>query len=68
MRFYKVNGVDHKIYEEGDPIPERLVIQSDWRNGQVGDWVKADDECIIEVLRRGSMKRQKGKKREVSYS
>ena len=67
MRTYNVNRVTHKVYDDGDPIPERLVIQSDWRNGQVGDWVKADDNCIIQVLRRGSMLKAKGSNRIREY-
>ena len=67
MRIYKVNGVEHKVFDPGDPMPEGLIVQSNWRKGNVGDWVRTDDDCVIEVLRKGTMKRQKGKKREVSY-
>ena len=67
MRFYRVNGVEHKVYDPDDILPNGLIVQSDWNVGNVGDWVKADDDCIIQILRKGVMKRQKGKSREVSY-
>jgi hypothetical protein len=59
--------MEHRVFDPGDSIPKGLIIQSDWRKGRVGDWVKADDECVIEVLRQGIMKRQKGRNREVPY-
>ena len=67
MRFYRVNGIEHKVYEPDDILPDGLIVQSNWRKGNIGDWVKADDDCILEILRQGTMKRQKGKSREVSY-
>ena len=67
MRFHKVNGVEHKVYEPDDVLPEGLIVQSKWRDGQVGDWVKADDDCIIQILRRGRMHRSKGKNRIAEY-
>jgi len=67
MRFYRVNGVEHKVYDPDDKLPDGLVVRSNWREAKVGDWIKADDECILEVLRQGTMKRQKGKEREVAY-
>tara|TARA_Y100000593_G_scaffold30748_1_gene60900 strand:- start:6337 stop:7173 length:837 start_codon:yes stop_codon:yes gene_type:complete len=67
MRVYKVNSIDCKVYEPDDVLPENLIIQSDWRDGQVGDWVKTDDDCVIEVLRRGTMKKKMGKNKIVEY-
>ena len=42
-------------------------MQSDWRDWQVGDWIKTDDECILQVLRRGKMMKKMGKKKVVEY-
>tara|TARA_R100001594_G_scaffold117968_1_gene153213 strand:- start:3205 stop:3939 length:735 start_codon:yes stop_codon:yes gene_type:complete len=67
LRFYKVNRVEHKVYDPEDTLPDGLIVQSDWRKGEVGDWVKADDDCIIQVLRRGKMQKPKGKHRTVGY-
>ena len=63
MRVYKVNGVYHKVYETLEESPGLKVIE-DWRKGNVGDWVKADDDSIIQVLRKGKMLRKNG---EVYY-
>jgi hypothetical protein len=59
--------VEHKVYDPDDKLPNGLIVRSNWKEGTVGDWVKADDECVIEILRQGIMKRQKGKNREVPY-
>ena len=67
MRVYKVNGIECKVYEPDDILPEGLIVQSDWRDGQVGDWVKTDDDCVIEVLRRGQMSKKMGKNKIVEY-
>ena len=67
MRVYKVNGVDHKVYEPDDALPEGMVVIEDWRDGHIGDWVKTADDCVIQILRSGSMLKPKGKIREVRY-
>ena len=67
MRFYRVNGVEHKVYDPDDNLPNGLIVQSNWKVGNVGDWVKADDDCITQILRKGVMKRQKGKAKKVDY-
>tara|TARA_Y100001938_G_C8073984_1_gene424855 strand:- start:102 stop:830 length:729 start_codon:yes stop_codon:yes gene_type:complete len=67
MRVYKVSGIEHKVYDPDDVLPEGLIVQSNWRNGEVGDWVKADDDCVIQILRRGNMLRRMGKNKTRSY-
>ena len=67
MRVYRVNGIQHKVFDSDDILPKGLIVRSNWRQGKVGEWVKADDDCVLEVLRQGTMKRQKGKNREVAY-
>ena len=67
MRTYKAAGEWHKVYDPEDVLPEGLIVQSDWRKGQIGDWIKADDDCIIQVLRRGSMMRRRGKDKTKEY-
>ena len=67
MRVYRVNGIEHKVFDPEDCLPDGVVVRSDWKKRQVGDWVKADDDCVIQALRRGTMHKNKGKKREVDY-
>ena len=67
MRVYRVNGVEYKVYDPDDPIPDRLIVQSNWREGKAGEWVKSDDDCVIQVLRRGSMSKPKGRNKIREY-
>ena len=67
MRQYKIKKLNHRVYEPNDPLPRNLKVVADWRDGHVGDWVLADDECVIQVLRRGRMLRSKGKNKIREY-
>ena len=67
MRVYKVNSIEHKVYDAGDQVPEDIHILRDWRDGHVGDWVLADDECVIQILRRGNMYARQGTKKKREY-
>ena len=51
MRTYKVNNTNCHIYKL-DEIPDDIEYKDNWREGQVGEWVKTDDENIVQVLRR----------------
>lgn len=51
MREYTVKGKQHKVYEP-DEVPMDISPISDWTQAEVGDWVVADDGCVIQVLRR----------------
>ena len=66
MRVYRVNGILHKVFDPEDPV-ENLDVVTNWRVGKVGQWVKADDGCVIQVLRRGTMHKAKGKIRTKDY-
>ena len=67
MPHYKVNGIKHTVYSVEDLLPEGMNVLKDWREGQIGDWVQSDDDCIIQVLRRGRMSKRRGKNRIVEY-
>ena len=67
MRVYKVNNIEHFVFDDVDEIPKDVKIAGDWRSGNVGDWVVADDGCYIQILRKGSMVAPKGKKRVREY-
>ena len=51
MRTYKVNKINCHVYGESE-IPDDILYKEDWREGKVGEWVKADDGKIVQVLRR----------------
>lgn len=55
------------MYELEDDLPVGINVISDWRDAEVGDWVRADDDSVIQVLRRGSMLRSKGKHKNSAY-
>jgi hypothetical protein len=67
LKYYKVNGVEHKIFEKDDPIPGYIGKPIAWREGKVGDWVKSDDNCVVQVLRRGVMHTRKGRLKQRVY-
>jgi len=67
MRNYKVNKIQHTVFDSQDEVPEQIAYKRDWRNGQVGDWVLADDDCVIQILRRGQMLKAKGRTRTREY-
>ena len=61
MREYRVNSIKHTVYDSEDELPEGLHVVDEWRSAEVGDWVKADDECYIQILRKGKMYTRMGK-------
>lgn len=67
MRIYKVNKIEHTVFDNKDELPQDIHYLRDWRESCVGNWVLADDGCIIQILRKGTMLKSKGKVREVSY-
>ena len=52
MRVYTVKGQDHKVYDLESELPDKIVINPDWKKSRVGDWVRADDDAYIQVLDR----------------
>jgi len=67
MRHYKVNGINHTVFDSIEEVPPEITYLEDWRDGHISDWVKTDDDCVIQVLRKGNMMKPKGKVRQVSY-
>ena len=51
MREYIVKDESHKVYEP-DEVPIYVKPVAVWQEAQIGDWVVADDGCVIQVLRR----------------
>ena len=52
MRTYKIKKIEHHVYEHLLELPEDIKYLSDWRKAEIGDWVLADDGCIIQILRK----------------
>ena len=67
MRVYKVNRIDHTVFDSTEEVPKDISYLTNWRKGSIGSWVLADDECVVQILRKGTMLRPKGKVREISY-
>ena len=63
MRTYKVSDVFHKVFNDKEELPPGIDMVPDWRQADIGDWVEADDGCIIQILRKGTMKTTWGKNR-----
>ena len=66
MRDYTIKDRKHFVYDSIDEVPQGIDYKADWRNATVGDWVLADDGCIIQILRSGHLKRPYRKK-DVNY-
>jgi hypothetical protein len=60
MRNYKVNRIKHTVYDSMDEVPPNIKVVKDWRKGDIGDWILTDDDCIIQILRKGTMLRHNG--------
>lgn len=41
----------HSIYSVEEANRLEIKYLDDWREGEIGDWVKTDDGCVVEVLR-----------------
>ena len=67
MRYYNVNGIEHKVYDPDDQVPNGLIVIDNWRDSRTSDWVKTDDDCIIQVLRKGTMTRKYGRNKVREY-
>ena len=66
MREYVVNNINHIVYDSIEEVPVNIKYK-DWNKGKLGDWVLADDDCVIQIIRKGTMCRSKGKVRKVDY-
>tara|TARA_R100000808_G_C2144829_1_gene152590 strand:+ start:1138 stop:1863 length:726 start_codon:yes stop_codon:yes gene_type:complete len=65
MRTYTIKKIEHHVYEDLDELPKDLVYLKDWRKAEIGDWVLADDGCIIQILRKNALTKPRGKVRVV---
>jgi hypothetical protein len=66
MRYYRVNRISHAVYDPEDQLPSDIKLVN-WRSAEVGDWVRADDDCCIQILRKGKMVVPKGRNKVREY-
>ncbi len=66
MREYKVKDRVHAVYDTIDEVPDHIQYTDQWRSASIGEWVLADDGCIVQILRSGQLKRAYRKK-DVNY-
>jgi len=52
MRSYTIKDKEHHVYDLESELPKGLMIVPDWKNARDGDWVRADDNAYIQVLKR----------------
>ena len=67
MRHYSVNKVQHTVFDSEDEVPTNIHYLREWRDCVLSDWVLADDGCIVQIIRKGTMVKPKGKIRKVEY-
>ena len=61
MRYYLLKNVHQVVYEPGDQVPKKIkqVLVQNWRTAHKGDWVLADDGCVMRVLREGKISKER---------
>ena len=67
MRNYRINKINHTVFDSVDEVPSSIDYLSNWRKGTIGDWVLADDGAVLQVLRKGKMMKARGANRCVHY-
>ena len=55
MKEYVVKKEKHIVYETSEETPKSLNVNNNWRNAKIGEWVKADDGNVVQILRAGEM-------------
>ena len=56
MRKYTIKKGTYTVYDDLSECPDDIIIKDDWRVADLGDWVLADDGCVIEIIRQGWLK------------
>ena len=49
MRTYRISNTYHKVFDDKEELPSGIDVIPEWRNANIGDWVEADDGCIIKL-------------------
>jgi hypothetical protein len=67
MRTYRISNTYHKVFDDKEELPSGIDVIPEWRSANIGDWVQADDNCYIQILRKGIMKARGGTNRTRHY-
>ena len=51
MRQYKIGNKTHPVFQSDEEVPQGIKIVENWRDAEVGNWMRADDGNIIQALR-----------------
>lgn len=51
MKSYEVKGKQCNVYNI-EEVPLSIQYKDNWRDGNKGDWVKTDDDRVVQILRR----------------
>ena len=65
--FKTIKGKNHYLYstiEKHKREHPGCDIKKEWRFGNTGDWVLTDDDCVVQVLKRGDITKPAGEKCE----
>lgn len=54
MESHKVGKKTHCVYKVIE-VPIDINYKKDWRDGEKGDWVKTDDDMVIQILRKNKV-------------
>ena len=55
-----INDIPHYIFKDENEFRElfpKEMLHDDWRNAPEGSWVRSDDGQILEILKKGEMRR-----------
>jgi hypothetical protein len=60
IRNYKVGKKSHSVYradywEAENKKNSSLSYKEDWKEGEIGDWVKTDDDHVVQILRKNKV-------------
>ena len=67
MRKYTIKKQEYTVYDSVEEFPKDTSFLENWREGDIGNWVLADDGCIIQILRVGHFAQPKNKVKTIKY-
>ena len=66
MDFKEIKNTKHYLYDSKEEFAishPTVPVRHNWRHGDEGEWVFTDDEFVCQILRKGTLKTESGKKR-----